>query len=392
VDIGGPENTGIALANPNNRTVTISFSFNDTLGNTVGSGSFSLGAKHQFSGFLSQPPFNGPNSFEGSFTFTSSQSISAIALRGLTNERSDFLMTTLPVVAASDTSSSAAIPHFAVGGGWSTRLVLVNPTNDVLNGRVDFMDQGAPNSSASPLSLSVNDVRASGFNYFIPPHGINRVTLKSTLDGTMGAGSMRIASSNGTVAPSGLAIFSFNSGGVTVSEASVPIERQASALRIYAESSGNPGIAGSFRTGIAVANPSPNPTVINLALTQSDGTSTTLSASITIPAGGQIARFLDELIPNLPDTFKGLLRISAASPISAIGLRFTLNERGDYLMTTMPAASETVDASGGQEFFPQIVEGGGYTTQLVIFNRAAGSSVSGNLVFTASDGSPLSWQ
>jgi hypothetical protein len=218
------------------------------------------------------------------------------------------------------------------------------------------------------------------------------LTLKSTLDGTVKVGSIKITSSNNAVAPSGLAIFSLSAGGVTVSEASVPIDKQASALRIYAESSGNLGTAGSFQTGISVVNPSPNPTLVNLDLTESDGTTTTLSGSVTIPAGGQIARFLSELIPNLPDTFKGVVRISAATPISAVGLRFTFNERGDYLMTTMPTASETVDASGGQEFFPHIVEGGGYSTEVVIFNRAAGASVSGNLVFMANDGSPLSWQ
>ena len=33
----------------------------------------------------------------GTFTFTASQPISVVALRGLTNERSEFLITTLPV-------------------------------------------------------------------------------------------------------------------------------------------------------------------------------------------------------------------------------------------------------------------------------------------------------
>ena len=58
-----------------------------------------------------------------------------IALRGLTNERSEFLITTLPVAELSAAMGRTVVfPHFADGGGWTTQLILVNPTDSTLTG------------------------------------------------------------------------------------------------------------------------------------------------------------------------------------------------------------------------------------------------------------------
>ena len=55
-------------------------------------------ANHQIAAFLNQAPFDGGNSVLGTFTFTSSLTVAAVALRGFTNERGEFLLTTLPIV------------------------------------------------------------------------------------------------------------------------------------------------------------------------------------------------------------------------------------------------------------------------------------------------------
>src|SRR5262249_16322751 len=142
-------------------------------------------------------------------------------------------------------------------------------------------------------------------------------------------------------APSGLAIFSFTNNGVTVSEASVPIAPPALAIRVYVESHGTPGTVGSSQTGIALVNPTASAFNVKLDLTVSDGTAVGTPASLTIPPGGQIAKFLNELIPDAPATFNGVLRASAASPVAGIGLRLTTNDGGDYVMSTIPAVAET---------------------------------------------------
>ena len=115
-DIGGPVNTGIALANGNNQEVTLSFFFTNETGQNSTQGSITIPANGQIASFLNDAPFNAGPSFRGTFTFNASAPIGVIALRGLTNERAEFLITTLPVVDLSAAvSETMVVPHFAQG-------------------------------------------------------------------------------------------------------------------------------------------------------------------------------------------------------------------------------------------------------------------------------------
>jgi hypothetical protein len=389
VDFSSAANTGIAIANPDDDDAVISFYFTDALGRNFGNGSFTLGAKRQISTFLNQEPFNLKNNMEGSFTFESSRSVSVVALRGLTNERGDFLMTTLPVAAigSAEAKNVTVLPQFAIGGGWMTKLVLVNPTNGVLTGKAELFTPGAPDVKVAPLVASGNGIAGSSFGYSIPPRSIWRLKLNS-VDGKLRAGSIRVTQTNNTPPASGLAVFSLTTEGVTVSEASVPIEKQASEFRVYAESYGVIGEPGSIQTGIAIANPATSAAVVQLELTDTDGSTTVSSKPIQIAAGGQVARMLAEVFPERSD-FEGILRVTSTKPIAVIGLRLTANERGDYLMTTTPAESETTEAAPAELLFPHIVLGGGLSTEVVIFNRDPGRAASGKVTFSKKDGSPL---
>src|SRR5262249_10973709 len=146
VDVNGPVNTGIALANPSPQDVSISFYFTDTNGNVLNANSFTLNGYGQTAAFLNEAPFNGPASIRGSFTFTSSAAIGVIALRGFTNERGEWLMTTLPVspLPATPSNNPVILPHFADGGGWTTEIVLTNLFDTPVNGSFQFFGPGDP--------------------------------------------------------------------------------------------------------------------------------------------------------------------------------------------------------------------------------------------------------
>ncbi|PYS27730.1 MAG: hypothetical protein DMG11_15425, partial [Acidobacteria bacterium] len=90
-------NTGIALSNPNDTDVRVDFYFTDNEGRHFGNGSVILAPHTELARFLNEKPFEGGDNIQGSFSFSASMPIVAIALRGFTNERSEFLMTTLPV-------------------------------------------------------------------------------------------------------------------------------------------------------------------------------------------------------------------------------------------------------------------------------------------------------
>ena len=211
-EVNGPVNTGLAIANPNDVPATIRFYFTDTGGTRFADGSLDLGAHQQTAKFLDQEPFNSGSSVLGTFTFTSSVPVAVVALRGFTNEASEFLMTTLPVAPLSSTSSDAVyFPHFADGNGWATQIVLVNPTDRTIAGTVAFLGPGSDTAAASPVVLTLEDGRTgSSFEYSIPPNGSYRI-ITSNPTGGVSVGSVRAIPDDGHRAPSGLVIFSFTS-------------------------------------------------------------------------------------------------------------------------------------------------------------------------------------
>ena len=177
----------------------------------------------QLAKFLNEPPFNGGNSIQGTFSFTSSVPVSAVALRGFINERSEFLITTLPIANLSSAPATDVtyIPHFADGGGWKTQVVLVNPTATAVSGSVQFFSQGSVSAPGAALSLNVNGT-VGKFPYIIPAKSSVKLLTSGTSAGT-DSGSVRITPAQGGVSPSSLVIFTFKPTTVTVAEAGGPV-------------------------------------------------------------------------------------------------------------------------------------------------------------------------
>jgi virginiamycin B lyase len=372
-EVNGPVKTGLAIANPNREPAQLSFYFTDMNGRDFGGGTTVIPAGEQIAGFLDTVPFNGGNSVSGTFTFSSSVPLSAIALRALQTERSELLMTTLPLA---DLSAPAAdmlvFPHFAAGAGWATEVVLVNLKDAAAAGVVQFFAlMGEPEES---------------LDYALPPRSSRRLVFSGS-GGTTRGGSVRVIPSGDTATPSGLLILSFKPGGFTVSEAGVPAVPAASAFRLYVEES------SSLHAGIAVANLSSGSATVNFELMTLAGVATGLAGSATIPGLGQIAMLLSQIpgFANLPSPFQGVLRISTSSQagISVTGLRGRTNERGEFLISATPAVSESSPASSVEMLFPHLADGAGYATQFVLFSGAAAQSSSGMLRFFGHTGRPL---
>jgi hypothetical protein len=394
VEVSGPTNTGVAIVNPSSQTAQVAFFFTDSSGRNFGNNVVSIPARGQLGRFLNEAPFNSGSIPLGTFTFSSSVPVSVVALRGFTNERSEFLITTLPVTPVSSSSGDTAVfPQLADGGGWSTQIVLVNPTDNTLNGTLSFFGQGSSAAPAEPLELTVNGHASSTFSYTIPPRSswVGRTAGVSSL---IRVGSAHLRASDGGALPVGVAVFSFKRAGVVVTESGVAAILPGSTFRLFAESSGNFDAqeSGSLQTGLAIVNSSATPSTVTIGLTSLAGTPLSSPASLVIPGKGQVAMFLNQ-IPGfnaLPPTFQGVLRISSGTPnaISVVGLRGRYNERQDFLLATTPAIEENIVA-GEPTLFPYIAEGGGYTTQFILLSSQNGSSASGWLRFYSQTGTPL---
>jgi hypothetical protein len=163
------------------------------------------------------------------------------------------------------------------------------------------------------------------------------------------------------------------------------------AFRVYVESSGSNGQPGNIQSGIAVTNNSTAPATITFELTNMDGSTAGVPVSRDLPGLGHLAQFLAEFFPGLPDSFKGILRISTASSagVSVVGLRGEYNERAEFLMSTTPPISEMHSSVGRELMLPHLVDGGGYTTEFIVFNGAGAQLSTGSLLLFQQSGEPL---
>ena len=335
----------------------------------------------------------------GTFTFTASAPIAVIALRTLTVQAGEFVMTTLPVArlrAPADPFSPVAadpgtvyFPHFADGGGWATEVVLVNPTDRRITGTVQFLGPGSRTTAGAPVVLTLDDGSAgSEFDYAVPPGSFRRLATANRL-GDLKSGSVRATPEDGSAAPSGLVIFSYAPAGKTLAQAGVPITPQGTAFRVPIDTHGTPNQPGSIRAGFAVTNTADDVfNTVTLEVTHHDGTPAAAPAVITLPPSGQTARMLDEVMA-LPADFSGLLRVSAVFDVSVIALRFRINELGELKATTTTPSNEAEEASSEDRFFAHLADSEGWTTEFILYSGTAGQAASGTLSFFDTAGQPL---
>lgn len=389
-EVSGPVNTGIAIANTNPSAVTISFYFTDVNGNLSGPGNFTVGGGSQVAKFINEQPFNAPRNFVGTLTFTASQPVAVLSLRGFTNERGEFLLNTQTVApTTTNLTTTQVMAHFVDGGGWNTEVFLVNPTDTTIRGTVQFLNEGSGTVAATPVSLTVNGQIGASFSYSIPAHAAINLTTSGSGTATQ-TGSVQVTPLNQGSAPAAFALFSFRSNGVTVTQASVPVQPSGLIFRMYAESSGGSEVAGAIDSGVAIANTSTTAATVNLDLTNLDGTSTGLTTIVTVPPLGHFSSFLHELFPTLNQPFRGVLRLNASiTPIVVTGLLTRYNERRDFLITTTPASNELSTTTTGEEVFPHFVDMGGYTTQFVLFSGTQYQSGTGTINFFDQTGQPM---
>jgi hypothetical protein len=197
-EVSGAANTGVAIANPNSQSVTVSFFFTDANGDDFGSNVLTLLPGVQLAAFLNESPFNGGSSLQGTWTFSSSALVSVVALRGMINERGEFLMTTLPVAGLNmATAEVLTIPHFANGGGWRTQIMLVNPTDNAMNGSMEFR---ASNGTVTETQSYSIQARSSA--------QIQTAGLSPAVQ----VGSIRLIPAAGSQTPAGSTVFTLRTG------------------------------------------------------------------------------------------------------------------------------------------------------------------------------------
>jgi hypothetical protein len=162
-EIGGGINTGVSFTNPNEEPAGVSFHLRAADGSHLKSGFVEIPPRGQISSFLTDEPFNAEPSQSGTFAFESTAPISTVALRMAANKFSEPVFSRLEVV---DTpvrgNDRLLLPFFKVGDGWSSDVVLMNPTKNRTEGRLEYV---------------FTDFSQGTLPYAIPPEGVQRIPL-----------------------------------------------------------------------------------------------------------------------------------------------------------------------------------------------------------------------
>jgi hypothetical protein len=387
-EIGTVINTGLAFVNPGETAVDVSFYFTTQAGRDVSQGTFRLNARAQIARFLNEAPFN-MTPFTGSFTFTATAPVAVTAVRTLVNERSEFLLTP-EVVAALPSAISAGtlvVAHFADGGGWKTEMMVVNPSDTAISGTLSFFNEGSPTQEAMPLA---------SFNYALDAHTATSFATSATATSAR-VGSVRIIPTGGTTPPSAFAVVSLKSGGVTVSQATIPAQTPANTFRTHIEmrprttvtEQGVTTVTGPIQSAVAIANNSATSATITFELTTMDGTNTNQMTTVDIAPFGHVSKFVADIFPGIVQPFQGVLRITSFNTIAVASLRTRNNARDTFLFATIAVSNEAAPSTNNELIFPQIADRGGYTTQFILFSGAASQNTTGMLRFARPDGQDL---
>lgn len=239
-------------------------------------------------------------------------------------------------------------PQVADGGGYTTTFVLMNTSSATASAALELSD-----AQGGPLVVTMEGQTDSRFLLTIPAGGVARVTTQGN-SAAPRTGWARLFS---TAPVGGTAIFQLKSGGQVLSEAGVEAAQLTTRFTIFQDS------RASADTGLALANPNISAAGVKLRLVNRNGIDIA-AAEISLGAGQQIARFISQLMPAARD-IEGTVVVSSNLALAAIALRF--DNPGLTAFTTLPILSENTAAIS---FFPQVADGGGFTTMFVLVNPA----------------------
>ncbi len=332
----------------------------------------------QFALFIDELFEGLPPGFVGSLSFEGERNDArwaAVTLRQSTNQFGQPIFATLPVAGAQDPEADRLVfPQVGAGSGLSTQIILINPYGEELRGRIRLIS-----SAGAPLALTLDGTTSDQFPYVIPPDGAFRGQF--TLAQGVGVGYAVVELDQGPGLPSGSAVFQFTAGAATVTEAGVLPARPTTRARIYADQAGT-------RTGVALAFPDSAGLTVSFRLLSRSGVPQQTTQR-QVPAGGHLAIFVDELFPDLPTGWTGLLEIDSPSGFAAVTLKLTTNRLGQPVLTTLPVVDVTRLPDSAPRFFPQFGYGLGFATRLILLDAVTDGGSAGSLSFWKQDGTGL---
>lgn len=176
---------GVAIVNPGNTTANMTLTLTDEGGAPVGSRGVTLPARQQTSRFVTELFSDVPNALADLKGILTVSSDTPVAVTGLRFRGANF--STLPITSLSAStpvpqistgvggSGAVILPQYAVDGGWSSEIVIMNTGRDVIQA---FVTVFKPDGTR--LTLKQRGVQFQGYSATILP---GRIATLAPRDG-----------------------------------------------------------------------------------------------------------------------------------------------------------------------------------------------------------------
>ena len=370
--------TGLALVNISDAPVSVSLQLRDSDGFIRADLNRQFQAFEQLSIFVDELFPGMSQDLTGTLRFLSedqSPRLAAITLRQNSNPQGEAVFATLPVTEVSEVASAQSLifPHVGAGNGLSTEIVLINPGQGQSSGMIRFIS-----SSGTPLEFDIDGTLAAEVPYQIDPMGTFHILLQRSF---VGVGYAVLTPEETSSTPAGSALFQYRQEERVISEAGVAALPSTTWARIHIDNAGT-------RTGLAIANPGNMENTLTFELLDRGGVSLATAERRLAPQGHS-AMFSDELFPELPPGFIGVMDIRSNQPFVPITLKLTVNQRKAPIVTTLPVADLLNTNTSDSAIFPQIGFGNGFTTRFILLSPGSIKATSGTLLFRRSDGTDM---
>jgi hypothetical protein len=372
--------SGVALVNPGASPLSVNVTLMSQAGVSSSCPGVQVVAHGHVAEFASQfgcPSLTSP--FLGTLTFTAAAPFAAVNLRAARNARGEQIFSALPVVDPTLTPSGSNLIFSQIvdGGGNPTQILLMNNSGSAVAGTVSlFKDDG------TPASLDFGSGLVSSFPYSINANGVQK--FSTTGQGQIVVAYAVVTPTSGQL-PSGASIFGSRGATGVASQAGVLNAIPTTNARVYIERASVPL---NRNTGIALVNRNASSANVTLHLVSLDG-SFDQTTSKSYNSNAHDAKFIDQFFPAglVPADFKGVLTIQSNQPLAIVTLRLTNNQRSEEIFSTLPVA-DLNHLPVGPLFIPQVVDGGGYTTQIILINTTSGGGTVG-ITFQNDSGSTV---
>jgi hypothetical protein len=203
--------------------------------------------------------------------------------------------------------------HVAIGGGYTTRLKLVNPA--AVPQQLALTLNGVSVQRTIPAFGRLDESLAQMFN--ITGSGLTSGSLKLQASQTIGvSGYVEISASEGTV------------------RTTTPIANEAQRRLVFSHIAQG----GGYFTGLALLNADNAPALVTIEVNSPAGVRLAFK-TVTIQGGERLIGLLSELFPEIQNQMGGFVRVESSSPIHGLQIFGNLASSSGNFLTNIPAGS-----------------------------------------------------